>query len=1020
MTLTSGKSTTPRGEPIAFISSTTEDLSSFRSAAEHAAKLAGFRVEMMEYFGASGRPSMDECLGRVARADVVVTISAHRFGWIPDDQPPPGGKSVTQLECEYAQDTGIEVLAFIVDANAPWRDEHRDQFRLHQAMTDGTATPELFATVQREVSGLQRFKAWLSTMPRETFQTPDDLEVKALDALHKWRVRHDEFPPASPLTSGTIDRRALRPYLAFLISRIRGLPLRGVDIGASDPTGDSHCLELSKVYIGLKTTQLEEVSDARQQTDAILRSVTHVRVTALMATIENRRLALLGEPGSGKSTFLNHLALSLAEHALSPDSGWLGHLPNWPASDALVPIIVTLRDLGLAAATLPASPGAATLWQFIEQQLERDQLTSASTALQRALDSNRALVLLDGLDEVTGAERRAFVKAAVAAFMARYVRCRIVITCRSLAWQDPSTRLSDLTSFTLASFDQNDIDAFISAWYEELRRTNAIPVARERELAQALRSAVRRFDLARLASNPLLLTVMALVHTHKGTLPDARAQLYEDTVDLLLWRWEQVKGVPGTGGLRALLDRAGCKDVDLKRTLWALAFESHRDGAASDKPGSLADIGEHRLLKALSRLCASPSLDWAREVVDAMRYRAGLLIERAPEVFTLPHRTFQEYLAGAHLASLGNFAHEAATLYASGEYWRTAVSLAVGRLVYVNGEIDRPLALVASLCPGRRPASDDGWRRACLAGEILEDIGVSRASVTELGRDLIERVPRRITDVLEAGVLSTIERAAAGNILGRLGDPRFRTDRWSLPDEELLGFIHVESGPFMTGSDPTRDPYSQADEPELRSVELKEFYISRFPVTVAQFREFVDVSGAKVADISCLRKIPNHPVARVSWDEARAYCQWLTDRLRVSPTTPITLRQRLALGWEVALPSAIEWERAARGTDGRTYPWGDVFQSSHASDFSSGVNGTTTVGLFKVGVSPVGALDVSGNVWEWTRTADGERRVVRGGGFESGAMGLRIASQRKYYVAAREEFIGFRLAVSRVGVSDGL
>jgi formylglycine-generating enzyme required for sulfatase activity len=154
------------------------------------------------------------------------------------------------------------------------------------------------------------------------------------------------------------------------------------------------------------------------------------------------------------------------------------------------------------------------------------------------------------------------------------------------------------------------------------------------------------------------------------------------------------------------------------------------------------------------------------------------------------------------------------------------------------------------------------------------------------------------------------------------GDPRFRADAWQLPDEPLLGFISVAAGPFPMGSDPKRDRLAREEEQPPSSVDLPEFCVARYPVTVAQFRVFVEKSGFAVGDSRCLRGVPNHPVVWVSWHEALAYCRWLTDTLRSSDATPHDLRARLAEGWVVTLPSEAEWEKAARGTDGRVYPWG--------------------------------------------------------------------------------------------------
>ncbi len=174
------------------------------------------------------------------------------------------------------------------------------------------------------------------------------------------------------------------------------------------------------------------------------------------------------------------------------------------------------------------------------------------------------------------------------------------------------------------------IGRFVAAWYDELAEQGTV---RREDVAghvKSLNEALRRPDLWRLAPNPLLLTVMALVHTHKGRLPDARALLYEETVDILLWRWEQIKAggaADETPQLRQLLLQANRGDVDLKRVLWRLAFEAHSQGGAGDDGEKLADIGELRLLKELGGLCCG-DLGWAQQVVEAMKLRAGLLIER--------------------------------------------------------------------------------------------------------------------------------------------------------------------------------------------------------------------------------------------------------------------------------------------------------------------------------------------------------------------------------------------------------
>jgi formylglycine-generating enzyme required for sulfatase activity len=145
--------------------------------------------------------------------------------------------------------------------------------------------------------------------------------------------------------------------------------------------------------------------------------------------------------------------------------------------------------------------------------------------------------------------------------------------------------------------------------------------------------------------------------------------------------------------------------------------------------------------------------------------------------------------------------------------------------------------------------------------------------------------------------------------------------------------------------------------------------MARYPVTVAQFRAFAEASGYQQRDGSSQRGLSNHPVVSITLYDACKYCAWLTDRLRSWEGTPeplaILLRQE---GWRVSVPSEAEWEKAARGREGRIYPWGDEPDPDLANYLDSGLNSTSTVGCFPSGASPYGVKELSGNVWEWTRS----------------------------------------------------
>jgi formylglycine-generating enzyme required for sulfatase activity len=836
---------------------------------------------------------------------------------------------------------------------------------------------------------------------------------------------------------------ALAIYRRVVAQACGQLPLRGVDVGAADPTTGQKPLGLANVYVDLDTRTHVELAQAQKKKRGQERSIPGEResrlVTALEATIANRRLVLLGDPGGGKTTFVHHLAHCLAVNGLE-------HLPGWPEKEAeALPVVVVLRDFARNLPDpLPRRAELSHLWNFIVERLRAQNLGLAAEPIEQALEKGGALILLDGLDEVPTVAGRAFVRDAVTAFAKRYPASRYLVTCRVLSYQPPSTRdmpdvrLADFPTFELAAFDDEKIDRFIKAWYAELAGIGVVRNEDADGLARQLHDAVRRPDLWRLAPNPLLLTVMALVHTHKGRLPDARAMLYEDTVDILLWRWEQIKagGQEETPRLRQLLLEAGRTDVDLKRALWQLAFDAHaQTQGEGDREGDrdrdrLADIGELKLQKALAALKEGDAT-WARQVMEAMKLRAGLLLERAPEVFTFPHRTFQEYLAGSHLAAQADFARQACLLAEKGPLWREVILLAVGRLVYLSGDTDKPLALVGELCPEQAEDSETGRRKVWLAGDVLNEIGANRVGDSAMGRDLLARVRERLVGLLSSS-LAPRERADAGNTLAKLGDLRpgvgLRLD--GLPD---IVWCDVPAGPFTMGS-----------TKEQAKVNLPAFQIGKYPVTNAQYAAFVRDGGYTSKWRKCWTQagwewrgdrtepdtfggvfdLPNHPVVVVTWYEAIAFCRWLTERLRMVKV--------IRPNQSVTLPSEAQWEKAARGPltgsgGGRVYPWGDEPDPNRANYDETGIRATSVVGCFPDGVSPYGALDMSGNVWEWCTTKwqdsyknykddneieENDRRVLRGGAFDDDGNLVRCAFRYRRDPNGRYDDLGFRVVLS--------
>ncbi|MCI5140456.1 MAG: hypothetical protein D3909_01720, partial [Candidatus Electrothrix sp. ATG1] len=258
-------------------------------------------------------------------------------------------------------------------------------------------------------------------------------------------------------------------------------------------------------------------------------------------------------------------------------------------------------------------------------------------------------------------------------------------------------------------------------------------------------------------------------------------------------------------------------------------------------------------------------------------------------------------------------------------------------------------------------------------------------------------------------------------------------DRWFLPDEELLGFVAIPAGEFLMGD----DEYERG-KPQ-HSVRLEQYLIGRYPVTVDQFRCFVTATKHTPSSPRSLEGIANHPVKYVSWYDAMAYCAWLDQELRSSTETSVVLAELLQQSWQVGLPSEAEWEKAARGEDGRTYPWGNEEADAERANYEkTGVSSTSTVGCFPCGASPYGLEECAGNVLEWTRSLWGEdwdkpefiypydpaderrqnedagenvKRILRGWGYWASAADLSCA-RRGNLPGGWYDFGGFRLVLA--------
>ena len=221
--------------------------------------------------------------------------------------------------------------------------------------------------------------------------------------------------------------------------------------------------------------------------------------------------------------------------------------------------------------------------------------------------------------------------------------------------------------------------------------------------------------------------------------------------------------------------------------------------------------------------------------------------------------------------------------------------------------------------------------------------------------------------------------------------------------------VYVPEGYFTMGS-AMDDPQADEDEKPSHKVFLDSFWIDRTEVTNAMYLHCISAERCSPPARSVYYTDPeyaNHPAIGISWIQAQEYCQWAERRL----------------------PTEAEWEKAARGRDGRRYPWGDTPPKFEVANFDHHFNETVHVGMYEEGASPYGVLDMAGNAWEWV--ADGyqsdfyshspeenpisdspvNRRVLRGGNWDSNAEGIRVTN-RFWAFPGRNDTDGFRCAKS--------
>ena len=771
------------------------------------------------------------------------------------------------------------------------------------------------------------------------------------------------------------------------------------------------------------------------------------------------RVAIVGGAGSGKTTFLSFVAVSLAA-ALRGERLDVRLKPPAPAAPLPVPLLAPLRFWKVyrdQCAQVPGlrvlhgpdegSLGAFLLW-FLRARYKNFE--AAGDFFDRLLRGRQGcLIMLDGLDEVVSvAERRTMQDGVERLLRSQYPDNRCLVTAREAGYRDAPFG-SDFVRCDVQPMDEEQIARLVGAWCDQIYPQPHDRQASCEDLVRAI-SGLNAERTARgqppLVATPLMVTMVVSVKYSRRELPRERAKLYDACVDVVLG--SEYSGREDDAGARRGVVTAGGPPDKQREWLSHLAFHMQKGGQAGaslDEPGVRAVLAP-----ALHERGEEPLLD---PFLAEASHRGGLFEERGGR-FQFMHLTFQEYLAAQYLAR--QWTEQPADFLArivTDEWWRESLLLTVGSLGAPTPYEPR-CAFITALCqlPARLPVQ--------LAGAELAAMGL--ADLTDPEPALLDLAHDRLAALLAAPGLVEARpaaRAAAGRALAVLGDPRDL--------DELVG---VPAGPFLMGSRDDDERAQDREKPQ-HEVTLPAFKIGRYPVTNAQYLRFVEATGRKWrSDEGRQPERATCPAAYVTWYDARVYCEWLTGVWRAVG--------KIAADELVRLPTEAEWEKAARGslpypsqgegaerrsvgvmvlpspsqgegTGVRVWPWGDEWDETRCNTEELGLGSTTPVGIFPEGASPYGCLDMAGNVWEWTASlwghwtgekaefqfgypydpADGREnleagddmlRVVRGGAFGSERGSARCACRRGGPPLLDWFYGGFRVVVFPISPTSAL
>ncbi|MBD2296436.1 NACHT domain-containing protein [Anabaena sphaerica FACHB-251] len=443
--------------------------------------------------------------------------------------------------------------------------------------------------------------------------------------------------------------QASKQYILTYQKRYNRLRVLGMQqpVNLDDIYTEVQCLQPDEIGKFESITALEK--NYRKNGSRRLTNEKYARQDGIIIANEYQHLMILGQPGAGKSTFLRKIGLE----AIKGKSGQIQR--------ECIPILIELKQL---------TDININIYQFLQREFAYIYLPFSEDFLNEALENGKLLILLDGLDEVPNKNLDLAIQK-IKKFVNRYNHNYFIISCRTAAYRN---KFKDFKEFAIADFDDKQIQQFINNWfYSEVDKK----LGTAEKCWNKIKSEESTKELGR---TPLLLTFLCLEYDESQDLPEKRATLYGNALDILLRRWAAEKRLPNEPVYRQL-------GIDLEKIMLAdIAYHNF----VADKLFFSQQEVSNKIKRFLSSNDNAPKNLDSGKVLDAITTEQGILVERARDVYSFSHLTLQEYLTAQYIYDHG-LVEKLVTEHLTDNRWKEVFLLVAG---VMRGGADHLLLLM--------------------------------------------------------------------------------------------------------------------------------------------------------------------------------------------------------------------------------------------------------------------------------------------------------------------------------------